>query len=649
MRRRIAWAATALLLTAAAPAAAAELHVDATRLGKTIDPQVFGSNVTWNSQFDFMDPRTGRFYPRFLRQLAGIRYGALRFPGGTLASAYHWERAIGPQLTREPNFYWDGVGPLPSELGSDEFGELLDATRAPGTITVNAASGTVAEAEHWVAYMTLPARHGPVDDPADPAYWAGLRARHGHPQPYDVPWWEIGNEVNTKANAGWALGSPVSFANTHCATPNARACLYDFGGTTRFANQPVQGFADARESAAQGDGTVDQVRSVASPPVVPGTATVSVAGQRWTEVADLSAAGPGETVYRLEPGSGEIEFGDGSHGAIPPAGAPITASYDSGPHPGFVDFYRAMKAVNPAIHVCLGVSSDPPSGADYLHDLGATYPYDCAATHPYVRAGTDAAAGEIPNDLPEREYLTRLLALPAALADEVRALRANIDRYAGPRAAEVTIPLTEFGQLRSSNPDFAPEFHLSLAEGVLLANQLREWIGLGVPMAEHYLLAGSPFGSVSPDGNTNLNAEIVGPGPDTIPEAPALVEKLFRRLGGGRRIPVEAASVPAISGTELPALQAVGARSGRRLAVVVVNQSPDEVVTTSVTVAPRQTGSARVSTLAGQSPLAYNSPQDPVAVAVAVRRVTPRAGALTLNLPPHSVTLLELRLKSYET
>ena len=81
------------------------------------------------------------------------------------------------------------------------------------------------------------------------------------------------------------------------------------------------------------------------------TLTVTVKGQpeTWEEIEDLTSAGPevpvpdpmlppGTKPYRsprvkvfaLDAESGEIRFGDGIHGARPPLGAELRASYDSG-------------------------------------------------------------------------------------------------------------------------------------------------------------------------------------------------------------------------------------------------------------------------------------------------------------------------------
>jgi hypothetical protein len=51
--------------------------------------------------------------------------------------------------------------------------------------------------------------------------------------------------------------------------------------------------------------------------------SVTVAGERWRQVPDLGSAGPNDPFYELsleDDGSLYIRFGDGNHGARPPAG-----------------------------------------------------------------------------------------------------------------------------------------------------------------------------------------------------------------------------------------------------------------------------------------------------------------------------------------
>jgi hypothetical protein len=109
------------------------------------------------------------------------------------------------------------------------------------------------------------------------------------------------------------------------------------------------------ELLPEGTGEPEQTVKLARPPVLPNSVTVTVTtlqGQSddWQEIDDLGAAGaevpvpdpriaPGGPkapngmpeavkVFALNAESGEVRFGDGAHGARPPAGATIRAGYE---------------------------------------------------------------------------------------------------------------------------------------------------------------------------------------------------------------------------------------------------------------------------------------------------------------------------------
>lgn len=102
------------------------------------------------------------------------------------------------------------------------------------------------------------------------------------------------------------------------------------------------------ELVGRGTGAPDQTYQLVNTPVLVDSITLTVDGERWQLVDDLLAAAPevpsagtpavgyGDgatlpaTAYALDPESGEIRFGDGAHGARPPAGAQIEAAYDYG-------------------------------------------------------------------------------------------------------------------------------------------------------------------------------------------------------------------------------------------------------------------------------------------------------------------------------
>jgi alpha-N-arabinofuranosidase len=115
-----------------------------------------------------------------------------RWPGGNFVSGYHWTDGIGPRDRRPPrkNPAWRGIEH--NDYGLDEF---LAFCRLLGTepyIAVNSGLGDVKAAADEVQYA-----NGAADTPM-----GKLRAQHGHPQPYGVKFWSIGNEMY----GGWQLG-----------------------------------------------------------------------------------------------------------------------------------------------------------------------------------------------------------------------------------------------------------------------------------------------------------------------------------------------------------------------------------------------------------------------------------------------------------
>ena len=60
------------------------------------------------------------------------------------------------------------------------------------------------------------------------------------------------------------------------------------------------------------------------------TTAVTVSGKPWREVDSLDDAGPGDAVYRVDPGTGTVEFGDGIHGKTPNGNVNVSARYRHG-------------------------------------------------------------------------------------------------------------------------------------------------------------------------------------------------------------------------------------------------------------------------------------------------------------------------------
>ena len=132
------------------------------------------------------------FRPEVIAALRQLHSGVYRFPGGNYVSGYEWRDAIGDPDRRPPDwdFAWSAV--QPNDVGLDEFMVLCKLLDVEPYIAVNAGFGDAMSAAHEVAYA-----NGPVT-----SAMGKLRAENGHPEPYGVKFWGVGNEMWGE----WQLG-----------------------------------------------------------------------------------------------------------------------------------------------------------------------------------------------------------------------------------------------------------------------------------------------------------------------------------------------------------------------------------------------------------------------------------------------------------
>jgi len=116
----------------------------------------------------------------------------LRYPGGCFADVYHWRDGVGPVDERPTveNAAWGGIET--NDFGTDEFINLCRNLGSEPLICVNFGTGDPEEAAAWVEYC-----NGPAD-----SKYGSMRAANGHPAPYGVKFWEIGNEIYGKWEKG---------------------------------------------------------------------------------------------------------------------------------------------------------------------------------------------------------------------------------------------------------------------------------------------------------------------------------------------------------------------------------------------------------------------------------------------------------------
>lgn len=590
-----------------------------------ISPTLFGANHRYAYDgFGSLDTANGAAYPQFVEQVQAAGITAIRYPGGTIANLFRWQDSIGPVADRKVSPHGGPLGePLTAEFGPDEFGRLLEQTGAVGSIVVNFATGTSAEAADWVEYMTAPVGTNPRSGIA----WADVRAAYGHPDPYDVPYWEVANEPYLDYQYYWRGG----------VSPKTPAQLYADGGTTTFTGQRAAREGDYRVEAAESDGNPDQEFVARFAPIEAEGLVVKVGGQAWQEVVDIAVAGP-TPAYEVDRASGRIRFGDGENGLIPPDGAVVTVDYTSGPHEGFVDFYAAMKEANPQAKICIGAANHA-----YIKAMGPDKPYDCAVKHPYV--GLNGAG------LSLDEFRTSFLSKAADQVSAVAQAQADIRRFAGEDADDIEVILSEYGHLAKSNPPSVTHYHRTLDQGLYNAEFLRRLIELGgVDVAMRhalvdYILEDAPEGSLdvgSPD-----NAIIAGPGPDTVPQAQAHVFTLLTKMTGRHHVASEVLDAPVhtAGAASMETLTTLATRDDDgNLYALVINLDAASDITARVTPVDfaRAGETAEVWTVTGDELLSINTAENPDAVSISTATLPVTGAEFTHTFPARSVTAIKL-------
>ena len=127
----------------------------------------------------------GGFRPDAIAALKSLRSGVYRWPGGNYVSAFEWRDAIGDPDKRAPEMdpVWHAL--QSNDVGTEEFMTMCKLLGVEAYITVDAGFGDAWSAGQYVEYV-----NGAATTPM-----GRLRAANGHPEPYHVKFWGIGNEM----------------------------------------------------------------------------------------------------------------------------------------------------------------------------------------------------------------------------------------------------------------------------------------------------------------------------------------------------------------------------------------------------------------------------------------------------------------------
>ncbi len=168
------------------------IHFNGRRMGL---PDTVNFNTVYGNLYDPSSPLADKdgFRKDYIDAMKELKIEDMRWPGGNYVMGYNWMDGIGPKDKRPVriNLAWGGTDN--NHVGIDEWVELNKSIGSENVLCVNLGLGTIMNAVREVEYCNYPKG----------TYYSDLRAKYGHPKPYDIKLWDLGNEVD---GAPWELG-----------------------------------------------------------------------------------------------------------------------------------------------------------------------------------------------------------------------------------------------------------------------------------------------------------------------------------------------------------------------------------------------------------------------------------------------------------
>lgn len=185
-------------LSAQGSSADARIKIDIERIIGRINKNIYGNFVehlgrcVYGGIYDPDSPLADEdgFRKDVLEAVRELDPTLVRYPGGNFVSNYHWQDGVGPDRVPRMELAWSRLET--NEFGTNEFMKFVDKVGTEPYFAVNLGTGTIEEAQRWVEYCNV--REGP--------HFAELRKEHGYPDPYNIKYWSLGNEMD----GFWQLG-----------------------------------------------------------------------------------------------------------------------------------------------------------------------------------------------------------------------------------------------------------------------------------------------------------------------------------------------------------------------------------------------------------------------------------------------------------
>lgn len=610
-----------------------EIIVDAYTDRGEVSPYLRSANHRFAyGGFGMYDIENNKVHDDFKSKNKDTKWGAVRYPGGTIANLFKWKDAIGPLEKRRNvvlgNSY---LSDFPS-YGVDEHMRFCEEIGAKAMYVIAEASEEPQDAADLVEYLNAP---NDGSNPGGGVDWAAERAKNGHEKPYGVKYFEIGNEMHIGNQRYWMQYPSAEGENL----PDLQK--YAKGDTVSVPETPARKYGTWKENLS--DGTAGQKFYTQYYPVVKGTQHVFVNGAEWTCADSFDSTSSDAKIYSFNEKTGEITFGDGEKGEIPEKDAQITVSYNH-VHAGFAEFYKAMKAVDPSIKVvaCMEKIFNAGTGITAKDCDGVAY-------HDYISFPENINTEQKLYD----NYITISDDLVQNMQNDITELRT------ASKSNDTIAAVTEYGTIPI--PDLAPassdlerDEARVLARGLGFAGTYIGAVDSGIDTAVHQGYTAYSFGGgakLPNAGNVynSLYAQEKDDPSKTIESSMALSFKLCGNYTGKTKLDSSVADNPTVTKSKsYSALKVLATKTDEdgELYLIVVNRDPDRDITSSVKLSgfTLTGGKAQVTTLNAKTYMECNTPEHPTDVRLETVSVGLEKGGsdFAYTFPAHSVVGIKL-------
>lgn len=655
------------------------VNVDPNTITKTIDDGIFGINhrYAFNGYGSF-DSKTMKIKEEFAKLYDESDFGSIRYPGGTISNLFNWKESLGDKEDRTPQIHGffnnNGQGGIAPNFGISEIGTFAQEHGSEIIYVYALGRGDANDAADLVEFLNAEVGQNPNGG----TDWAKVRADQGHPSPYYVRYFEIGNEMNQGGTEGT---SSQQYWNAHVLTdPNntqsakkAAVDAYIDGGTASFVKEYAIRRGDWNAAKSYSDGTANQefgMRYALVPrdskaadydtwtAIIPESVHVYVNDVEWTRTDDLEKHDSDDNVFKLDEKTGYFTFGDGTNGAIPQDGHQVKVTYKVN-RDGFVEISKSMRETMKKINehrAANGIaegelhvysSFEDASFFNKMHAGNHDALYDGMAIHPYSFGPGDG--------LSNQDFYMSAMNLGDKAINKVKRLTDEMRTISGD-SSKVPV-ISEYGIFRSTNSMVRSQTH-----ALYIARQIMAYIELGSPyiqkhcLVDWYSSGGDSLGPTQQaviqavpvnhgEGNPNNGNTKTGEGDFTFFKTPsALVFQMFNGMFGNDVLQTSLSEMETLGNGVKPydVIASKDAAGNIYVAITHLDLEKDGSFTLKLKDTDLTGRDLQIQTIVGESYTTENSPTEPNKVQIETSSKTAETANPVIELKPHSFTIVKV-------